>query len=311
MIQIDLITGFLGSGKTTFIKKYARYLMERGERIGILENDYGAVNVDMLSLNELRGEQCELEMLAGGCDLETHKRRFRTKLISMYMSGYTRVLVEPSGIYDVDEFFDVLHEEPLDQWYEIGNVLTIVDARLSDEISGKADYMLASQVACAGRVIFSRVQEASREEIAHTVEHLNRVCGQFHCRRRFGEDILVMDWQEMGSDVLEALAHVGYRSEDHVKLPFETDNRFESLMYLNRPAKTQEELRDMVERTLNDARFGHVHRVKGFAPLPDESFLEINATQDTLTMMPIANGQNVMIVIGEMLSEAEIASLWN
>ena len=39
MIKIDLITGFLGSGKTTFIKKYARYLMDKGLNIGILEND--------------------------------------------------------------------------------------------------------------------------------------------------------------------------------------------------------------------------------------------------------------------------------
>ena len=45
MVKIDLITGFLGSGKTTFIKKYAKYLIDQGENIGILENDYGAVNV--------------------------------------------------------------------------------------------------------------------------------------------------------------------------------------------------------------------------------------------------------------------------
>lgn len=47
MIKIDLITGFLGSGKTTFIKKYAEYLMSQGMEIGIIENDFGAVNVDM------------------------------------------------------------------------------------------------------------------------------------------------------------------------------------------------------------------------------------------------------------------------
>ena len=44
MVKIDLITGFLGSGKTTFIKKYAKYLMAHGMNIGILENDFGAVN---------------------------------------------------------------------------------------------------------------------------------------------------------------------------------------------------------------------------------------------------------------------------
>ena len=134
MVKIDLITGFLGSGKTTFIKKYAKYLIDSGANIGILENDYGAVNVDMMLLQDLMGEQCELEMISGGCDKDCHRRRFKTKLIAMGMSGYDRVLVEPSGIYDVDEFFDALHEEPLDRWYEIGNVFAIVDAKLPQEL---------------------------------------------------------------------------------------------------------------------------------------------------------------------------------
>lgn len=116
MVKVDLITGFLGSGKTTFIKKYARYLMEQGQNIGILENDFGAINVDMMLLRELEGENCELEMVAGGCDKDCYRRRFKTKLIAMGMCGYDRVLIEPSGIFDVDDFFDALHEEPLDRW---------------------------------------------------------------------------------------------------------------------------------------------------------------------------------------------------
>jgi G3E family GTPase len=56
MIKIDLITGFLGSGKTTFILKYADYLLRQGKRIGILENDYGAVNVDTMLLGGLEGD---------------------------------------------------------------------------------------------------------------------------------------------------------------------------------------------------------------------------------------------------------------
>ena len=45
MKQIDLITGFLGAGKTTFIRRYTDFLLRRGSRVGILENDYGAVVV--------------------------------------------------------------------------------------------------------------------------------------------------------------------------------------------------------------------------------------------------------------------------
>ena len=55
MITIDLITGFLGAGKTTFIRKYATHLMEQGLNIGILENDHGAVNVDAMLLQDILG----------------------------------------------------------------------------------------------------------------------------------------------------------------------------------------------------------------------------------------------------------------
>ena len=59
MVKVDLITGFLGSGKTTFIKKYAQYLIDQGYRIGIIENDFGAVNVDMMLLQDLESGNCE------------------------------------------------------------------------------------------------------------------------------------------------------------------------------------------------------------------------------------------------------------
>ena len=77
MIKVDLITGFLGSGKTTFLKKYAEHLLNSGEKVGILENDYGAVNVDVMLLGELEKRGCQLETIAGACDYDCHKRRLK------------------------------------------------------------------------------------------------------------------------------------------------------------------------------------------------------------------------------------------
>lgn len=54
------------------------------------------------------------------------------------------MIVEPSGIYDVDEFFDTLHEEPLDGWYQIGNVITVLDSNLEENLPEGADFLLAS-----------------------------------------------------------------------------------------------------------------------------------------------------------------------
>ena len=133
MVQVDLITGFLGAGKTTFLRRYVRYLVAQGHNVCILENDFGAVNVDAMLVQDLLGPNCDLETISGGCDCDTHQRRMRTKLIAMAMRGFDRVVVEPSGIFDVDEFFDVLRDDPLDRWYRIGNVIAIVDAMLPEE----------------------------------------------------------------------------------------------------------------------------------------------------------------------------------
>ena len=177
MTKIDLITGFLGSGKTTFLKLYAGWLLDQGLRIGIIENDFGSVNVDMLLLHDLEMRGASTEMVIGG-DIDCYRRRFRTKLIALGMQGYDRVLIEPSGIYDVDEFFDALYEEPLCRWYEIGNVIAVADAKLEENLSRDAEYLLVSQLADAGRVVLSRTQEAAPEQITGTVAHINRAMEQ-------------------------------------------------------------------------------------------------------------------------------------
>ena len=137
--KVDLVTGFLGAGKTTFLLDYAKELVRRNERIGIIENDYGAINVDLLLLHEELKDKCRMEMVIGG-DPDCHRRRLKTKLIAMGIDRYDRVLVEPSGVFDVDEFLDLLYEEPLDHLLCPGNVITVVDAEallVQAELSGE------------------------------------------------------------------------------------------------------------------------------------------------------------------------------
>ena len=122
MVQVDLITGFLGAGKTTFLRRYAAWWAGQGVKVCVLENDFGAVNVDAMLLQDLEARGVELETISGGCDCDTLQRRMRTKLIAMAMRGFDRVVVEPSGIFDVDEFFDILRDDPLDRWYQLGSI---------------------------------------------------------------------------------------------------------------------------------------------------------------------------------------------
>ena len=305
MVKIDLITGFLGSGKTTFIKKYAKHLIDSGANIGILENDYGAVNVDMMLLKDLEGENCELEMIAGGCDAECHRRRFRTKLIAMGMCGYDRVIVEPSGIYDVDEFFDVLRDDPIDRWYEIGNVITVVDAKLEPELSDQADYLLASEAANAGCIVLSRSQEAEDAEIENTVAHLNHAMEKVQCKRRFQNDIIIKDWDTFDNTDYEKLLSCGYVSESYRKMHIEEGETFKSLYFMNLD-KTKDEITEAAKKVLEDGECGKVFRVKGFLKDKEEKWLELNAMHQEIRTAPIPEGQEVVIVIGEEMNEAKI-----
>lgn len=306
MITIDLITGFLGSGKTTFIKKYARYLMDQGLKIGILENDFGAVNVDMLLLQELLGEQCDLEMVSGGCDKDCHIRRFKTKLIAMGMSGYDRVIVEPSGIFDVDEFFDSLREDPLDQWYEIGNVITIVDALLNPQLSEESDYLLASEVADAGKIIISHVDEASSEQIDGTVQHLNEALRKIKCKRQLTkEDVIVENMEQLSEKALDAVSHCGYKMESYCKLDTGDYKGFDSVYFMNAEI-SEEKLKEAAGKILSDPACGNVFRMKGFIR-KGSGWLQLNATHNGIELKPIGTGQEVLIVIGENL-KAEVIS---
>lgn len=308
MVKIDLITGFLGSGKTTFIKRYAEYLMEKGLRIGILENDFGAVNVDMLLLQQLEGEQCGLEMISGGCDRETHRRRFRTKLIAMGMSGYDRVLVEPSGIYEVDEFFDVLMDEPLDEWYEIGNVIAIVDAGLQSNLSKEAEYLLASEVADAGAVVLSHADEATPDNIQDTIQHLNRALESIQCKRRLQNEILQKSTPQLSKEDFDGLFTSGYVTESYQKMDLQENKDFSSLYFMNLEI-TKERLLHIVFRIMDCPECGNVFRIKGFLKDSDGTWLQLNATQEKTELEPIKTGQEVLIIIGEKLNEEKLNEL--
>lgn len=305
MVKIDLITGFLGSGKTTFIRKYAQYLMNQGMNIGILENDYGAVNVDMMLLQDLMGDNCELEMVAGGCDKDCHRRRFKTKLIAMGMCGYDRVLVEPSGIFDVDEFFDALREEPLDQWYEIGNVIAIVDAKLEKELSDEADFILASEVADAGCILLSHADETTAEEMDATVAHINEALEKIHCKRRLEKEILRKSTPQLTSEDLHRIMSSGYVMENYEKMDLEEHSGFESQYFMNVPM-TAEKMQKVAKEILEDSSCGAVFRIKGFIKAEDNSWIQLNATHNGVRMEPIQEGQEVIIVIGEHLQRDRI-----
>ena len=304
MIKIDLVTGFLGSGKTTFIKKYAKHFLDKGLKIGILENDYGAINIDLMLLGDIMGDNCELEMIIGGGDLETHKRRFRTKLIAMAMSGYDRIIVEPSGIFEPEEFFDLLYEEPLDKWYEIGSVITIVDVSFAADISDASEYLLATQLACAGALIFSKKENYKFMDEEGTISYLNSLLERIKCNRRLKDADIIPSEGKFENCDFEMVSNSGYVLSDYEKKFYEIEE-FNTVFIMNKRLN-REELEEKAKRLFqNPDKYGDIIRIKGFTR-EDEGYSFINMTKNNTEISRIERGQDIFIVIGRHLAEVEI-----
>lgn len=340
MIKIDLVTGFLGAGKTTFLRKYAEWLVAQGYQVGIIENDFGTVNVDVLMLQDLLGDRIDVEQIVGGSVVTDWKRRFRTKLISMAMRGFNRILVEPSGIYDVDAFFDVLNDDPIDTWYEAGSVITILDATADENMSAQEEYLMVSQSANAGLVLLSKVQDADQDSIDAVINQLNLAMEKYHCPRRFalpgadapakdGTDanakdiadvsakdgagakavapshVLCKPWDALTADDFGTIADCGYVRADHEKLWFDPQKAFSSLFFMHAHL-TKEALEHALDQLFSADDVGLVFRVKGYLPMPEGDWLSVNATQGKRIFQRVPLGQEILIVIGQDLQESKL-----
>ncbi len=319
-MKVDLVTGFLGAGKTTFITEYAEYLIRQGEKVAIIVNDYGAINVDRLLLEEKLGDSCHLEMVIGG-DPDCTRRRLKTKLIAMAMSGYKHIIVEPSGIFDVDDFFDLIYDEPLDKWYEIGNVISIVEADLDRSLSEEGRYLLASQISKAGQVVVSKLHKNetsvpgtnvsfSADVAAELMEYINSCLDEFKCTRKISSVFL---WHRgmVKDEEFFKLSNSGYYSGEMIKLPVSDDNNFESLFFFHVKTCTEpEKLKGVVKDIFEDESAGNVIRLKGFIQQESGNWLEVNATKSNVSIQPISVGQELFIVVGENLNQDAIGKHW-
>ena len=216
------------------------------------------------------------------------------------------MLVEPSGIFDVDEFFDVLRDEPLDQWYQIGNVIAVVDAGLGSKLSEESNYLLASEVANAGKLLFSHIDEVSEEQAQETLKHLQDALVQIRCPRVLDpeKDVVFCNLQTISDRQLDQLAQSGYCTESYRKMDLGEYKGFDSLYFMEEHF-TKKDLEERLPQLFQDPAYGKIFRIKGFIK-EENQWLELNATESSLTWRSVPVGQEVLIVIGESLQKEKI-----
>ena len=297
MTRVDLITGFLGAGKTTFIHRYLRHL--DGQRVLIIENEYGSVSVDA---RLLRNEPCEIEDLSGVCMCCKGRGQFISMLKNAARQGYDRVLVEPSGVYDVDEFFSVMHQPDVSACCEIGCVLTIVDARVPEDLSVESEYLMFTQLAAAGTVILSKVQFQSPEAVEAVALWLDRLYCAYggHGARA---EICAKDWDDLTDEDFIRFQASGCHLDAHQRQAMDHAEVYSACISAGK-CLDEDDLRARLHALMTEPRFGRVIRVKGYARDLERRCFEVNCTRTECAVSPAPDvRRGVLVIIGQDLDE--------
>ena len=145
-------------------------------------------------------------------------------------------------------------------------------------------------------------EEATKEQIENTIEHLNRALEQVQCKRRLDREIMRKDGAELSEENFDKILKSGYVAENYRKMELDEKKGFDSLYFMELKISA-DELKTQVAKMMQDPECGGIFRVKGFVKDDAGSWMQLNATGHEISMKPIGDGQEVVIVIGEQLKE--------
>ncbi len=174
-IPVTLLTGFLGSGKTTVLN----HIIRSAPRTAVLMNEFGEVGLDHQLLERMEGP---LALLAGGCVCCTLSGSLAPSLKNLYMArqkgdipAFKRVVIETTGIADPAPILDVLLHDPwLFARFRLDGVVTTVDAVLGEQ-QLDSYFEAVRQVAVADRLLLTKIDLADGGQCRLLQERLARL----------------------------------------------------------------------------------------------------------------------------------------
>ena len=166
MTKIDVVSGFLGAGKTTLIKKLLAEALN-GSKTVLIENEFGEIGIDGGFLQE---SGIEIKEMNSGCICCSLVGDFGTSLkevISTYAPE--RILIEPSGVGKLSDVLKAVENTAGSLDVQINSAVAVVDATKAKMYIKNFGEFFINQIAYAGTIILSRTDKASQEKINEAV----------------------------------------------------------------------------------------------------------------------------------------------
>ncbi len=172
MTKIDIISGFLGAGKTTFIKKMIDEAF-KGEQIVLIENEFGEVGIDGGFLKDSGIEITEMNSGCICCSLVGDFGKNLNEVITKYHPD--RILIEPSGVGKLSDVMKSVIDIEKEQDVKLNALVTVVNALKASKQMKAFGEFFNNQIEYATTVILSRSQNATPEQLEFCVNQIQKL----------------------------------------------------------------------------------------------------------------------------------------
>ena len=196
MAKIDIISGFLGAGKTTLIKKLIAEAFP-GEKLVLIENEFGEIGIDGGFLKEAGIQITEMNSGCICCSLVGDFGAALKEVLEKYSPD--RVIIEPSGVGKLSDVIKAVQN--IGEGVEINSTAVVVDAQKCKMYMKNYGEFYNNQIEYAGTVILSRTQKVSDDKLDTCVKMIRE--------KNDEASIITTPWDDInGKNILEAMEKV-------------------------------------------------------------------------------------------------------
>ena len=319
MTKIDIISGFLGAGKTTLIKKLITEVYQ-GEKLALIENEFGEINIDS---GFLKDSGIQISEMSAGCICCSLVGDFSQALKEVHQQYHPdRILIEPSGVGKLSDVIAAVENTALEEPdMRLNAYVTVADASKVKVYMKNFGEFYNNQIESADTIILSRTQKLSQEKLETAVTLLrgknpDAVIITTPWDQLDGKTILAaMEKVSLADEVLEQMQrehgeHETCESDESLGHHHHADEVFTSWGAETARTYTREKLEEILTE-LDSGAYGAIVRAKGIVPAGGKWLHFDYVPQEHDIRFGPADYTGRICVIGSKLQTEKIRRLFN